>query len=123
MGLYTELASFDTYGQAVSEGVSGLYAAASDMSDTDRANQLVAQTAKVCTRQHFYRTEVQQVQDVFISESLSVNWATMADGVIGIVQVSAARIGMLCKDRHDSESVRWSVENPLRLRDVIHTYI
>ena len=106
------------YCQAVFEGVSGLYAATSDMSDTDRANQLVAQTAKVCTRQHFYRTEVQQVQDVFISESLSVNWATMADGVIGIVQVSAARIGMLCKDRHDSESVRWSVENPLRLRDV-----
>ena len=86
----------------------------------DRVAQLVAETAPVSVREHFYRTEVQQVQDTFLAEKVSVNWATISDSALSLIQASAARIGMLCKDQHDSKSARWAKENPLRVRDIVN---
>jgi len=42
------------------------------MEDEERAEQLVAQTEEVYKRQHVYRTEIFQLQDLFIGEQESI---------------------------------------------------
>ena len=109
------------YWQAVFDRFDGMHAEASGTTvAADRVAQLilVAETGPVSVREHFYRTEVQQVQDTFLAEKVSVNWATISDSALSLIQASAARIGMLCKDQHDSKLVRWAKENPLRVRDI-----
>ena len=101
-----------------------LYASASKVTaspeEEERAEQLVAQTERVYQRQHVYRTEMFQLQDLFIGETEDINEALIAHAAVAIMQSTAARIGMLTKTRHDGTSVRWKKENPLRVRDVVH---
>ena len=111
------------YWQQVVEGFDGIYAAASSNggpgdADSERVQQLVCQTAATSTREHFYRTEIHQVQDVFVAERERVNWALLSDQVVSIIQSSAARIGMICKDASDKDCLRWADENVLRVRDI-----
>ena len=58
-----------------------MYASVSDAATTeeqrDRAEQLLSQTAKVSTREHFYRTEMRQMQDELLSEKEEVNKALL----------------------------------------------
>ena len=58
------------------------------------------------------------MQDTILAEKLSVNWATISDSAVSLIQASAARIGMLCKDQHDSKPIRWIGEGPLRVCDI-----
>ena len=58
--------------------------------DSERVQQLVCQTATTSTREHFYRTEIQQVQDVFVAEHERVNWALLSDQVVSIIQSSGS---------------------------------
>ena len=111
------------YWQEVLDGFDGIYAAASSGggagdADSERVQQLVCQTATTSTREHFYRTEIQQVQDVFVAERERVNWALLSDQVVSIIQSSSARIGMICKDTSDKDCLRWADENVLRVRDI-----
>jgi hypothetical protein len=113
-----------SYWSKVFGGYKALYAAASQPTSTkeeeERAEQLVAQTERVYQRQHVYRTEIFQIQDLLIGETENVNEALIAHAVVAIMQSTAARVGMMTKTRHDGTSVRWKKENPLRVRDVIH---
>ena len=81
------------------------------MEDEERAEQLVAQTEEVCSevckRQHCYRTEIFQLQDLFIGEKENVNEALISHAALAIMQSTAARIGMMTKTRHDERTVRW----------------
>ena len=86
----------------------------------ERAEQLVAQTEEVCKRQHCYRTEMFQLQDLFIGEKENVNEALITHTAVEIMKATAARVGMMTKTRHDGRTVRWKKENPLRVRDVVH---
>ena len=70
------------------------------------------------TREHFCKTDIHQVQDVFIAERDRVNWALMSDQVIGIIQSSAARIRMICKYVSDEDCMWWADQNLLRVRDI-----
>ena len=103
-----------------------LYAAAAqkitseDAELEERVEELVANTERVYQRQHVYRTEMFQLQDLFISEKQNVNEALITHAAVAIMQSTAARVGMMTKTRHDATSVRWKKENPLRVRDVIH---
>ena len=72
------------------------------------------QTAPVTERKHFYRTEVYQVQDRLLAETVDVNNAIVLGAALAVMQTTAARSGMLTKDHYDAKSVRWSEENPLR---------
>ena len=58
--------------------------------DSERVQQLVCQTAATSTREHFYRTEIQQVHDVFVAERERVNWALLSDQVVSIIQSSGS---------------------------------
>ena len=101
-----------------------MYAAASAPAETaedeERAEQLVAQTEEVYKHKHAYRTEIFQLQDDFISETDNINEALIGHSVLGIMQSTAARVGMMAKTRHDHKTVRWNKENPLRVRDLRH---
>ena len=105
-------------------GYQTMYAAASAPTTTqaaeERAEQLVAQTEQVCRRKHVYRTEMFQLQDLFIGEKEKVNEALIAHAAVSIMQSTAARVGMLTKTRHDATCVRWKKDNPLRVRDIVH---
>ena len=57
-------------------------------------------------------------QDLCLAEKEKVNAAMLLDVACGIVQTTAARPGMMTKDRFDEKSLRWRFENPLRVRDV-----
>ena len=79
------------------------------MEDEERAEQLVAQTEEVCSevckRQHCYRTEIFQLQDLFIGEKENVNEALISHAALAIMQSTAARIGMMTND-NDEDSAR-----------------
>ena len=89
--------------------------------ERERAAQLTAQTAPVTERKHFYRTEVHQIQDALLAEEEDVNGAIALGAACALMQTTAARCGMLTKDAYDAKSVRWSDENPLRVRDVTYS--
>jgi len=93
-----------------------MYASASAPAETEedeeRAEQLVAQTKEVCKRQHCYRTEIFQLQDLFIGEKHNVNEALIAHSTLAIMQSTAARVGLMTRTRHDERTVRWKKENP-----------
>lgn len=114
------------YWSTIFRAYKAMYASASapaaTMEDEERAEQLVAQTEEVYKRQHVYRTEIFQLQDLFIGEQESiesVHEALITHSALAIMQSSAARIGMMAKTRHDERTVRWKKENPLRVRDVV----
>jgi len=97
-------------------GYKAMYAAASAPAateeDEERAEQLLAQTEEVYKRKHFYRTEMQQLQDLLISEGVSVNQALIFHAALAVMQSTAARVGMLTKTRHDEQSVHPSPFRP-----------
>ena len=75
-----------------------------------RAQQLLAQTAPVTVRKHFYRTEVYQVQDCLLAcdeKVMDVNSAVALGGAAAIMQTTGARCGMLTTDSYDADSVIW----------------
>jgi len=92
-------------------------APANDEAEEARAAQLVAQTEAVYRRKHVYRTEVFQLQDLFIGEKERVHEALLGHATMAIIQSTAARVGMMTKSRHDERTPRWSKEHPLRVRD------
>ena len=113
------------YQDAVLQQVDGLHktvAAEAEGEATEeqreRAAQLTAQTAPVTERKHFYRTEVHQVQDALLAEDDDVNGAIALGAACAVMQTTTARCGMFTKDSYDEKSVRWSDNNPLRVRDV-----
>ncbi|EOD38198.1 hypothetical protein EMIHUDRAFT_98068 [Emiliania huxleyi CCMP1516] len=115
------------YWSTIFRAYKAMYASASapaaTMEDEERAEQLVAQTEEVYKRQHVYRTEIFQLQDLFIGEQESIESVhedLITHSALAIMQSSAARIGMMAKTRHDERTVRWKKENPLRVRDVVH---
>ena len=57
-------------------------------------------------------------QDLCFKDKEKVNGAMLLDVSLGIIQTTAARPGMMTKDSFDMQSVRWRLENPLRVRDV-----
>ena len=114
------------YWSTIFRAYKAMYASASapaaTTEDEERAEQLVAQTEEVYKREHVYRTEIFQLQDLFIGEQESiesVHEALITHSALAIMQSSAARIGMMAKTRHDERTVRWKKENPLRVRDVV----
>lgn len=90
-----------------------MYASASAPAETEeaeeRAEQLVAQTEEIYKRKHVYRTEVFQLQDLFIGEKEKVNEALITHATVAIIQSTAARVGMMTKTRHDERVPRWCV--------------
>ena len=68
-------------------------AAASGGEGAARAAHLRAQTAPATTRKHFYKTEVEQVQDVLLGETVKVNLAIALGAAAAIMQTTAARSG------------------------------
>ena len=65
--------------------------------------QLLAQTAVVTERKHFYKTEVHLLQDLWLSETEAPNAALVASAAAAIAQTTAARAGMLTKDQWDKK--------------------
>ena len=55
-----------------------------------RAAQLLAGTAPVTERKHFYRTEVHQIQDVLLAEKEDPNGAIALGAACALMQVSPA---------------------------------
>ena len=84
--------------------------------------QLVAQTEEIYKRKHVYRTEIFQLQDLYINDKENVNESLIALAAQSVQQSTAARVGMFTKNRYDKKSARWKkdTENPLRVRDVKH---
>ena len=57
-----------------------------------RAAQLLAGTAPVTKRKHFYRTEVHQIQDVLLAEKEDPNGAIALGAACALMQVSPAEV-------------------------------
>ena len=108
------------YWSKIFKAYKSLYAKASAEPETEvdeeRAEQLVAQTEKVYQRDHVYRTEVFQLQDLCIGEKEDINRALVLHSAIGLIQSTAARVGMFTKTRHDAKTARWSKEHPMRVK-------